>query len=186
MKNKQGSWTTHHKCDDTTHMEYLDKTLTFVSCIRPQIRRLQMYPRQDPQGVCQAGGGQDELWGGQVVKAGDIRGCQLLGHHRPDQVELEEERVSGTQPRGQLVHMHVGSSQPGSWGMILGIVSFEGRSTLEGVWSLVYFYFRKIVTKMCDFMLPGGLWQYGIELRGHRRGLCAEGQLWLAVESQQF
>ena len=75
-----------------------------------------MYPRPDTPGVRQAGGGQPELRGGQVAEAGDLGGRQLLGHHRADQVELEAERVSGTQPGGQLVHLHVGSSQPGRRG----------------------------------------------------------------------
>ena len=75
-----------------------------------------MYPRPDTPGVRQAGGGQTELRGGQVAEAGDLGGRQLLGHHRADQVELEEERVSGTQPGGQLVHLHVGCSQPGRRG----------------------------------------------------------------------
>ena len=73
-----------------------------------------MYPRPDPPGVRQVGGGQTDLRGGQVAEAGDLGGRQLLGAHRADQVELEEERVSGTQPRGQLVHLHVGSGQSGS------------------------------------------------------------------------
>ena len=75
-----------------------------------------MYPRPDAPGVRQAGGGQPELRGGQVAEAGDLRGRQLLGHHRADQVELEAECVSGTQSGGQLVHLHVGSSQPGRRG----------------------------------------------------------------------
>ena len=49
-----------------------------------------------------------------MAEAGDLGGRQLLGHHRAAEMELEEERVSGTQPWGQLVYLHVGSSKPRS------------------------------------------------------------------------
>ncbi len=71
-----------------------------------------------------------------MAEAGDFGGLgggQLLGHHGPGQVELEAERVSGTKPRGQLVHLHVGSSQPGSRGVLI--------------------IFPRILIRMCDMIL---------------------------------
>ena len=102
-----------------------------------------------------------------MAEAGDLGGGELLGHHGPDQVELEAERVPGAKPGGQLVHLHVGRSQPGGRGVLI--------------------IFLRILIRMCDaILLAGGLRQYGVKLCGHRRGLCARGPVRLAVESQQF
>ena len=73
------------------------------------------------------------------ARPGEIRIKRILKNNSEKvKVELEAECVSGAKPGGQLVHLHVGGSQPGGRGVLI--------------------IFPRILIRMCDAIpLAGGL-----------------------------